>query len=123
MVQRVTHLPVARPKLVCGQIHSVTAYLILVELDGQLLYVKYKNGIAGVLDENYQLGTYFKLSIQASAGYVDVFYNGAHLVRQAMVEDTCYFKAGCYLQSNTSLGDLPTAYGQVEITSLAVSHS
>ncbi len=123
LVQRVTHLPVVRPKLVCGQIHSVTAYLILVVLDGHLLYVKYKNGIAGVLDENYQLGTYFELSLQASAGYVDVFYNGAHLVHQAMVEDQCYFKAGCYLQSNTSMGDLPTAWGQVEITSMAISHT
>jgi hypothetical protein len=123
LVQRITHLPVARPKLVCGQIHSVTAYLILVVLDGPLLYVKYKDSRAGVLDENYQLGTYFELSIQVSAGYVDVFYNGEHLVHQAMVEDQCYFKAGCYLQSNTSMGDLPTAYGQVEITSLAVSHS
>jgi hypothetical protein len=40
-----------------------------------------------------------------------------------MVEDRCYFKAGCYLQSNTSTGDLPTAYGQVEITHLSVSHN
>ena len=123
LVQRVTHLPVARPKLVCGQIHSVTAYLILVVLDGPLLYVKYKDDIAGVLDDNYQLGTYFELSVQASAGYADVFYNGAHLIHQPMAEDQCYFKAGCYLQSNTSTGDLPTAYGQVEITSMALSHS
>jgi hypothetical protein len=123
LTQRVTHLPVVQPKLVCGQIHSVTDYLILVVLDGQRLYVKYKDAVAGVLDVNYQLGTYFDMTIQAAQGYVDVFYNGVRLVHQAMAEDQCYFKAGCYLQSNTSLGDLPAAYGQVEITSLAVSHS
>jgi Alginate lyase len=123
LTQRITHLPVVQPKLVCGQIHSVTEYLILVVLNGQQLYVKYKDTVAGVLDEKYQLGTYFDMTIQAEQGYVDVFYNGAHLVHQAMSEDQCYFKAGCYLQSNTGLGDLPTAYGQVEITSLAVSHS
>lgn len=123
LTQRITHLPVVQPKLVCAQIHSVTDYLILVVLNGRQLYVKYKDAVAGVLDENYQLGTYFGLTIEARQGYVDVFYNGAHLVHQAMTEDQCYFKAGCYLQSNTSLGDLPTAYGQVEITSLAVSHS
>ena len=123
LTQRVTHLPVVQPKLVCGQIHSVTDYLILVALDGQRLYVKYKDAVAGVLDENYQLGTYFDMTIQAAQGYVDVFYDGAHLVHQAMAETECYFKAGCYLQSNTSTGDLPTAYGQVEIASLAVSHS
>jgi len=122
LTQRVTHLPVVRPRLVCGQIHSVTDYLILVMLDGPLLYVKYKDSVAGVLDESYKLGTYFDLSVQASRGHVDVFYDGAHLVHQAMAEDQCYFKAGCYLQSNTGLGDLPTAYGQVEIVRLAVSH-
>jgi poly(beta-D-mannuronate) lyase len=35
----------------------------------------------------------------------------------------CYFKAGCYVQSNTSTGDLPTAFGQVEISRLEISHS
>jgi poly(beta-D-mannuronate) lyase len=123
LTQRVTHLPLVQPKLVCGQIHGVATYLILVVLDGQRLYVKYKNAVVGVLDRDYQLGTYFALSVQARRGYVDIFYNGAHLVHQAMVEDQCYFKAGCYLQSNTSLGDLPTAYGQVEITSLVLTHS
>ena len=123
LTQRITHLPAVQPKLVCGQIHSVTEYLILVVLDGQQLFVKYKDAVAGVLDEKYQLGTYFDMTIQAEQGYVDVFYNGAHLVHQAMTEIECYFKAGCYLQSNTSTGDLPTAYGQVEITSLTVSHS
>lgn len=123
LTQRITHLPVVQPKLVCAQIHSVTDYLILVVLNGQQLYVKYKDAVAGILNENYQLGTYFDMTIQVERGYVDVFYNGAHLVHQAMTEDQCYFKAGCYLQSNTSLGDLPTAYGQVEITSLTVSHS
>jgi Alginate lyase len=68
--------------------------------------------VAGVLDQNYQLGTYFDLAIQVSGGYADVFYNGARLVHQAMAEDQCYFKAGCYLQSNTILGDLPTATGR-----------
>ncbi len=125
LTQRITHLPAVVPKLVCGQVHGAAAadYRILVVLDGQRLYVKYQDAVAGVLDENYQLGTYFDMTIQVSGGYLDVFYNGAHLVHQAMAEDQCYFKAGCYLQSNTSQGDLPTAYGQVEITSLVVWHS
>ena len=123
LTQRITHLPAVKPQVVCGQIHSVTDYLILVELDSHRLYVRYKNAVAGVLDDNYQLGTYFDMKIQAASGYVDVFYNGAHMVRQAMDANDCYFKAGCYVQSNTSTGDLPTAYGQVEISRLVVSHS
>jgi hypothetical protein len=123
LTQRITHLPVVKPQLVCGQIHGETEYLILVVLDGNLLYVRYKDEVAGILDNDYQLGTYFNMTIQASQGYVDVYCNGVHLVHQAMQDNDCYFKAGCYLQSNTSTGDLPTAFGQVEIASLVVSHS
>lgn len=123
LTQRITHLPVIKPQLVCGQIHNEADYLILVELDAQRLYVRYKDSVAGVLDTNYQLGTYFDLKIQASQGYVDVFYNGTHEVHQPLDASGCYFKAGCYVQSNTSTGDLPTAFGQVEISSLVVSHS
>jgi hypothetical protein len=123
LTQRITHLPVVKPQLICAQIHSDTDYLIMVELDGNRLYVRYRNSVAGLLDGDYQLGTFFGLRIRAAGGQVDVFYNGTHKVRQAMAEDNCYFKAGCYVQSNTGTGDQPTAYGQVEISHLAVSHS
>ena len=122
LTQRITHLPLIKPQVVCGQIHSVTEYLILVELDKNKLYVRYKNEVAGILDRGYQLGTFFDMRIQAARGYVDVFYNGARMVHQAMDAAGCYFKAGCYVQSNTRAGDLPTAYGQVEISRLVVSH-
>ena len=123
LTQRITHLPVVKPQLICGQVHNETDYLILVELDAQRLYVRYKDAIAGVLDSNYQLGSYFDMKIQASQGHVDVFYNGVHKVHQPMKAGGCYFKAGCYVQSNTSTGDLPTAFGQVEISRLEISHS
>jgi alginate lyase len=123
LTQRITHLPVVKPQVVCGQIHSETAYLILVELDERRLYVRYRDVVAGVLDDDYQIGTYFNMKIQASQGYVDVFYNGAQKVHQPLKAATCYFKAGCYVQSNMSTGDLPTAFGQVEISRLVVTHS
>ncbi|MBL8993880.1 MAG: polysaccharide lyase family 7 protein, partial [Spirochaetia bacterium] len=34
----------------------------------------------------------------------------------------CYFKAGCYTQSNPSKGDDPNDYGRVVIRSLKVFH-
>src|SRR6266566_6017555 len=61
LTQRITHLPQVKPQLVCGQIHSVTEYLILVVLDNDNLYVRYKDEVAGVLDGNYQPGTYFDM--------------------------------------------------------------
>lgn len=123
LTQRITHLPVAKPQLVCGQIHNETDYLILVELDSHRLYVRYKDSVVGILDSHYQLGTYFHLRIQVSHGHADVFYNGTRKVHHRLEAPGCYFKAGCYLQSNTSTGDLPTAFGQVEISRLVISHS
>jgi hypothetical protein len=123
LTQRVTHLPVVKKQLVCGQIHSANAYLVMIELATQELFVRYKDSVIGVLDKAYQLGTYFDLEIRASKGFVDVSYNGRRVVHHPMNEKGCYFKAGCYVQSSTSTGDLPTAYGQVEITRLQVVHS
>jgi hypothetical protein len=123
LTQRVTHLPVVKPALVCGQIHSDTDYLILVVLTGNELTVRYIDDVVGVLDANYHLGTLFDLKVVASGGYVDVFYNGVHKVHHAMDRTGCYFKAGCYLQSSTATGDAPTAYGQVEISSLTIGHT
>jgi poly(beta-D-mannuronate) lyase len=123
LTQRVTHLPVVKPTLVCGQVHSTNDYLILVVLSGKELTVRYVNDVVGVLDTNYQLGALFELKIVASGGFVDVFYNGVRKVHHGMDQTGCYFKAGCYLQSSTATGDAPTAYGQVEISSLVIAHT
>ncbi len=120
--QRVTRLPVVKPQVICGQIHSTTDYLILVELEASKLYVRYKDDIAGVLDADYRLGTYFRLRVVASDGFVDVYYNGVHKVRHALAAEGCYFKAGCYVQSSTATGDAPTAFAAVDIAELSVSH-
>jgi hypothetical protein len=122
LTQRITHLPVVKPSLICGQIHNAD-YLILVQLTGKTLAVRYVDDVAGVLDEDYQLGTSFDMKVVAANGYVDVYYNGVLKVHQEMAKTGCYFKAGCYLQSSTATGDVATAYGQVEISDLTISHS
>ncbi len=121
--QRVTHLPVVKPQVVCGQIHNAADYLILIELEASKLYVRYKDDVAGVLDPEYRLGTYFRLRVVASDGVVDVYYNGIHKVRHALDAEGCYFKAGCYVQSSTATGDAPTAFAAVDIAELTVSHT
>ncbi|MDP9220050.1 MAG: polysaccharide lyase family 7 protein [Actinomycetota bacterium] len=122
LTERVTHLPVVKPQLICAQIHTETDYLVLVELNGRRLYVRNRDKVAAVLDTRYELGTFFDLELHAAGGFVDVRYNGVSKARFEVRKDTCYFKAGCYLQSSTSTGDLPTAYGQVEISELVVRH-
>jgi hypothetical protein len=122
ITERVTHLPVAKPQLVCAQIHTDTDYLVLVELNDKRLYVRNRDAVAGVLDSGYELGTFFDLQIRAADGFVDVTYNGVPKARFAVRQRSCYFKAGCYLQSSTRTGDQASAYGQVEISDLVVQH-
>jgi poly(beta-D-mannuronate) lyase len=122
LTQRVTHLPVVKPQVVCGQIHNTTDYLILIELEASKLYVRYKDDVIGVLDEDYRLGTYFTTRLVATDGRVDVYYNGIHKVRHAFRAAGCYFKAGCYVQSSTATGDKPSAFASVDIAELTVSH-
>jgi hypothetical protein len=122
LTQRITHLPEAKPQLIFCQIHSAKDYLILVEIDGNQIYVRKRDDMVGVLDADYRLGTMFDLELAAADGYATVTYNGQPKVRTPLAESGCYFKAGCYVQSNTGSGDLPTAYGQVEIARLEITH-
>jgi Alginate lyase len=124
LTQRVTHLPVVTPKVVCGQIHNVD-YLYLTVLTGKLLQAKYVDTIFGTLDSNYQLGTWFDLSVRAINGTLSIYYNGQLACSTAMVDTGCYFKAGCYVQSSTDPAygnDAAGAYAEVEIASLRITH-
>jgi hypothetical protein len=123
MTARVTHLPVAKPQLVFAQIHTETDYLVLVEIDARRLYVRLRDEEVGVLDAAYRLGTFFDLRVSAQGGHVDVAYNGEVKAHFPVAAERCYFKAGCYLQSSTSTGDKPTAYGQVEVSEMSVTHT
>jgi hypothetical protein len=121
--EAITHLPAAHPAIVAGQIHDAENYLALIRLDGTRLWVKADNKSAGVLDENYRLGTVFTVKLVATGGHILVYYNGALKVNFAQTSETCYFKAGAYLQSNTGYGDSPDAYGEVVIYALQASYS
>jgi poly(beta-D-mannuronate) lyase len=121
--QAITHLPSAKPEVVAGQIHDDDGYVILIRLEGSRLFVEGDDENVGTLDSNYRLGTIFTVRVVAAGGHIKVFYNGAQKVDYARSGSQYYFKAGCYTQSNPSKGDSPSAYGQVIIYSLSVSHS
>jgi poly(beta-D-mannuronate) lyase len=123
VVQRITHLPKVKPQLVAGQIHDANGYVMLIRLDGGRLQVIYDDREAAVLDPDYRLGTTFILRIVAGNGFIDVYHNQVRRAHVAARRTGCYFKAGCYLQTNPSMGDAADDYGQVEILSLHVSHS
>ena len=121
--EAITHLPTVHPAIVAGQIHNAEAYVALIRLDGNELWVKADDKSAGVLDANYVLGTVFTVKLVATGGHILVYYNGTLKVDFANACQTCYFKAGAYLQSNMGYGDSSESYGEVVIYSLQVSYS
>ncbi|MCC9644744.1 polysaccharide lyase family 7 protein [Rhodopirellula sp. JC740] len=119
----ITATPEVKPQVVCGQIHDADDDLIMIRLEGAKLFVE-RNSFGDVmLDQHYQLGTPFDVRIQTGRGTVDVWYNGKQMMSWAVSRSGCYFKAGCYTQSNISKGDESESFGEVVIYRLQVEHS
>ncbi len=115
-------LPSVKPEVVGAQIHDTENDVIMIRLEGQHLFVQSSGKNIGDMDNEYILGTKFDAQIVAEDGHIKVFYNGVQKVDFSKTSRGLYFKAGCYLQTNTSRGDAPDAWGQVAIYSLDVSH-
>ena len=122
ITQAITHTPVVKPHVVAGQIHDAGDDVCVFRLEGTKLFVD-QNGVNGpVLTSNYKLGDIFTVKFVARNGGVECYYNGSYIYTYHVSASGCYFKAGCYTQSNTSKGDAPTAYGEVVIYKLSVTH-
>lgn len=139
ITQRITQVPVAKPEVVAGQIHDDDDDVIMIRFeqgsdDG--LFVEAGGDSQGVLDADYSVGDWFTVKIEATDGEARVSYKkpdgdyGDPVIVsiQCLSEslnpgDYCYFKAGAYTQSNEAQGDSPGAYGEVEISSLVVTHN
>jgi hypothetical protein len=122
--QAITHLPETKPHAVAGQIHDAADDVVMIRLEGKSLFVEGGGKDLGSLDAAYQLGTPFTIRIEAENGHIRITYNQAAEPQVDVARDKsgCYFKAGVYTQSNTSKGDAPEAYGEVEIYELSVIH-
>ncbi len=95
---------------------------MMVRLEGQKLFVERNDLEAVMLERKYQLGDVVDLKIEAGQGRVKVWYNGQQTMDWKVAKQGCYFKAGCYTQSNPSKGDAAESYGEVVIYKLAVEH-
>jgi hypothetical protein len=125
--QAITHLPEKKPHVVAGQLHDANDDITVFRLEGTKLYITDGNTSHGYLvDENYKLGTIFTCEIIVSNGVISYKYNDKLLpYTQKKNISGCYFKAGCYTQSNATKvpGESPKAYGEVHIYDLKVTHS
>lgn len=129
--EAVNHLPIVKPQVVTAQVHGASSDIIEIIADGLR---KNADGTFGIcvryngseqdacLDNNYIMGTVYNIQIVASGGHITIWYNGVQKFDFTNNSSGDYFKAGSYTQSNTSKGDAPDAYGEVDIYDLQVTH-
>lgn len=118
----ITGTPPVKPHVVCAQIHDADDDLMMVRLEGKKLLIE-RNSVGDmVLDSQYKLGTPVDLTIEAGEGRVKVWYEGDLKMNWEVAKDGCYFKAGCYTQSNLPRGDAADSFGEVVIYRLQVTH-
>jgi hypothetical protein len=129
ITQAITHLPVAKPQVVAGQIHGGSSDMLQIRLNGTRLLARFEGSSSydQTLNSNYQLGTMFTVVIRADASGIVVSYDDGSVRTQVSrnvkaAAATWYFKAGCYTQSNDSVAnEPPDAYGEVLIDSISIT--
>jgi poly(beta-D-mannuronate) lyase len=124
ITQAITHLPEVKPHVVAGQIHDSEDDVVMIRLEDTHLFVEGGGDELGDLATDYVLGTPFTVRLTAADGIIDVYYEDMAEPVVSIERDAtgCYFKAGAYTQSNLEQGDDASAYGEVVITDLVVTH-
>ncbi len=114
----VTVLPRHKPHVVCAQIHDADRDVLMVRMEGRKLLIEREGLPDVVLATDQPLGKPFDLRIEAGRGQVKVWYEGRPALDWQVVAKGCYFKAGCYTQSNLRKGDTAESFGEVRISRL-----
>ncbi len=118
----ITKTPRVKKHVVCAQIHDASDDVMMVRLEGKKLFVERNETGDVMLDDAYELGTSFDLKVQAREGRIKVWYDSELKLDWEASRTGCYFKAGCYTQSNLSQNDTADDYGEVVISQLHVGH-
>jgi hypothetical protein len=120
----VTSLPKEKPQVVVGQIHDDEDDVIEIRHTKDYVEVIHDDKNYGKLITGYRLGDVYTASITVRKGVISVFSGKTSiLISSAKNAKNCYFKMGCYTQSNLSKGDLPKAFGEVKLYALRVTHT
>ncbi|MES2431979.1 MAG: polysaccharide lyase family 7 protein [Bacteroidota bacterium] len=126
--QAVMHLPDVKKHIVVGQIHDAEDDVIVFRLEGTKLFMDHNGDDGVVLDNNYVLGTRFKVKMLVSNNNVYSYYNDVLKETYPISFSGAYFKAGSYVQSSCKgtkkvTGESCDAYGEVVIYKLSVTHN
>lgn len=101
------HLPKNKPEIVVGQLHDKKDDVFEVKFSGlpkPTLKVFHDSEIYGSLGE-YEINEYADISIEVVKGMCKIVSNKGSVSFKMSSSTSCYFKVGCYVQSNSSKGD------------------
>ena len=102
--------------------------VIVFRLEGKKLFMDHNGADGTVLDNNYILGTRFKVKMVVYNNTVYSYYNDILKETYPINFTGAYFKAGAYVQSSCKCskqvaGELCSAYGEVVIFKVTVTHN
>lgn len=121
-VARIIAVPAKKRHVICGQIHDADDDILMVRLEDTKLFIERNDVERVMLTRKYQLGDLIDIRIVVADGHISLWYAGDQVMDWELSRDGCYFKAGCYTQSNVKRGDAPDDYAEVLIEKLDVSH-
>jgi hypothetical protein len=116
-------VPGLKPSVVIAQIHDAADDVVMLRLDGDVLYLyeslgKDQGSVKHPLLSAYRLGATLTYSIAASPTGITAVVNGKRVDLKRLCEGA-YFKAGCYCQANETNG---TGYAEVAHKDIKVRH-
>ena len=118
-----TNLPVKKPQVVVGQIHDGKDDVIEIRHTKDYVEVIHDDFNYGKLITGYKLGDIYTVILTAAKGQITIFSGKTTIaIKSISNKKDCYFKLGCYTQSNVSKGDEPNAYGEVKVYKCKIEH-
>jgi hypothetical protein len=119
----IRQVPGLKPSVVIAQIHDDIDDVVMLRLDGTVLYLyeslgKDMGATKHPLLSSYRLGATLTYSIAASPTGITAVVNGKRVDLKRLCSNA-YFKAGCYAQANETNG---TGYAEVAHKDIKVRH-
>lgn len=118
----VTHLPISKPEVVVGQIHDSEDDVFTILHSANVVKVMHDSKCYGTLIKNYRQGDEYEIKVHVENGHINIFLNGKLACAFPKKAKGCYFKIGCYTQSNPSKGAKPGEYAEVILKALSLYH-
>lgn len=124
---QVNRLTKVRPHVVLWQVHGDDDDVCVFRLEGSKLWITNGDDNHGhLVTDQLLLGQRYELKGQFANGTARFWFNGSSVDYQVRSSDSgCYFKAGCYLQSNpkSAPGESTSEYAEVVVYRAVVTHA